>query len=165
MSGKNYFNESTPKIVIQSLFRKYDQDGNGVLQKNEMMSLLREDMGLDAKKSENVLAAVDKDGDGNVTFEEFFQWLRDTKSIEMINESDEKANRYYYTRKAVEYFKKYDKDENGFIDGEELKLLLKDINYKHSVQVALENMDKDGDGTVSFPEFLKWLNWIPTDDE
>lgn len=165
MSGKNYFNESTPKVVIQSLFRKYDQDGNGVLQKNEMMLLLMEDMGLDAKKSENVFAEVDKDGDGNVNFEEFFRWLRDTKSVEMINESDAKASRYYYTRKAVDYFKKYDKDQNGFIDADELKLLLNDLDYKHSVEVALQTMDKDGDGTVSFPEFLKWLNWIPTDDE
>lgn len=164
MSGKNYFNESTPKIVIQSLFRKYDSDGNGVLQRQEMLSLLMDDMALEAKKAENVLAEVDKDGDGNVNFEEFFQWLRDSKSLDKINESEASANRYYYTRKAVELFKKYDKDESGTIDVDELKQLLSDLNYKHSAETALKTMDIDGDGTVSFVEFLKWLNWIPADD-
>lgn len=164
MSGKSYFSESTPVVVIQSLFRKYDADGNGELQREEIMSLLRVDLGLETKKAEAILAAIDKDSDGSVSFEEFLQWFRNEEGMEMVNESQDCCNRYYYTRKAVDLFKKYDIDGNGNIDAVELKKLLDDIDYKHSVQDALTTMDKDGDGTVSFPEFLKWLNWIPTSD-
>lgn len=157
--GKSYFSSTTPKIVVKSLFAKYDVDGSGRLQRKELMQLLRDDLGMDAKQSEAMAMVVDKDGSGSVSFDEFFQWIRDRKGLETVNDS----TKYHYTRKAVEMFKKYDKDASGTIEVNELQQLLKDVEYKHSLESALEVLDKDGNGKISFPEFLKWLNWIPND--
>lgn len=155
--GKSYFSESVPKIVVQSLFRKYDTDNSGRLQKLELMTLLKDDLGMDSKQAEAVMMLVDKDGSGAVSFEEFFQWLREGEGLKNVDNS----TRYYYIRKAVDLFKKYDKDASGTIEPNELKELLKSVGYTGSVESALKVLDKDGNNKVSFPEFLDWLNWLP----
>lgn len=157
--GKSYFSSSTPEIVVKSLFSKYDQDGSGRLQRKELMILLSDDLGMDPKQAEAMAMVVDKDGSGSVSFDEFFQWIRDRNGLDTVND----RTKYYYTRKAVEMFKKYDRDASGTIEVNELKQLLKDVGYKNSLQDALKVLDKDGNGKISFPEFLKWLNWIPND--
>ncbi|XP_031564176.1 polcalcin Jun o 2-like [Actinia tenebrosa] len=156
--GKSYFSENVPKIVVQSLFRKYDTDDSGRLQKTELMTLLKDDLGMDSKQAEAVMMLVDKDGSGAVSFEEFFQWLREGQGLKNVDNT----TRYYYIRKAVDLFKTYDKDASGTIEPNELKELLKSVGYTGSVESALKVLDKDRNNKVSFPEFLQWLNWIPT---
>lgn len=155
--GKSYFSGSVPKIVVQSLFRKYDTDDSGRLQKRELMTLLKDDLGMDSKQAEAVMMMVDKDGSGAISFEEFFQWLREGEGLQNVDNS----TRYYYIRKAVDLFKTYDKDASGTIEPNELKELLKSVGYTGSVKEALKVLDKDGNNKVSFPEFLQWLNWLP----
>jgi calcium-binding protein CML len=155
--GKSYFSESVPEVVVQSLFRKYDTDGSGRLQSAELMKLLN-DLGMDPKQAETVMMLVDKDGSGTVSFEEFFQWLREGEGLRNVDDS----TRYYYLRKAVDLFKKYDKDASGTIEPNELEELLKSIGYTGSMESALKTLDKDGNNKISFSEFLQWLNWIPT---
>lgn len=157
--GKSYFSETTPRIVVKSLFSKYDVDGSGRLQRDELMQLLRHDMGMDPKQAEAMALVVDKDGSGSVSFDEFMEWIHDRKALDTVDDH----TKYYYTRKAVDMFKKYDKDGNGTIEVNELKQLLKDVNYSDSLESALQVLDKDGNGKISFPEFLKWLNWVPSD--
>ncbi|XP_022782195.1 calcineurin subunit B-like [Stylophora pistillata] len=157
MAGKSYFSASVPKIVVQSLFKKYDTDENGHLSKKEALCLLKDDLGMDNKQAEACYLLVDKDGGGSISFEEFFSWFRDEKGLECVNDK----SRCYYISKAVDEFKKYDKDGNGTIDKDELKLLLKAVNYRHDSDAALRALDTTGDGKISFPEFLAWLNWLP----
>lgn len=157
MAGKSYFSASVPKIVVQSLFKKYDTDENGHLSKKEALCLLKDDLGMDNKQAEACYLLVDKDGGGSISFEEFFSWFRDEKGLECVNDK----SRCYYISKAVDEFKKYDKDGNGTIDKDELKLLLKAVNYRHDSDAALRALDTSGDGKISFPEFLAWLNWLP----
>lgn len=156
-SGKSYFSATVPRIVVQSLFKKYDTDGNGHLSKKEVLILLKDDLGMDNKQAEACYMLVDKDGGGSVSFEEFFSWLRNEKGLECVNDN----SRYYYIRKAIDEFKKYDRDGNGTIDKDELKLLLKAVDYCHDFNEALRQLDTSGDGKISFPEFLAWLNWLP----
>ena len=56
-----------------------------------------------------------------------------------------------------ESFSKFDNDENGHIDGDELKQILKIIGQpvddKH-VQSLMKTGDTDGDGQLSFEEFV-----------
>ena len=156
MSGKSFFNENVPQVVIQSLFMKYDNDGSGRIQKTEAKSLFEDDLGMDLKQSEACYMLIDKDGSGSISFDEFLQWFR---SGEGFKDIDDKT-RYYRIRKAVEYFKKYDSDNSGTIERGEFKKLMKSCNYSGSIDDALATLDKNGDGKISFTEFLAWLNWV-----
>ena len=70
--------------------------------------------------------------------------------------------RFHRLKKAVDMFKKFDADGNGSIEKDEFTQLMIAINCpKDKIPAALKSLDSDGDGKISFPEFLKWLNWIP----
>jgi len=159
-TGKSYFNAEVPEIVVRSLFKKYDTDDSGRLGKQEMLSLLKDDLGMKEDQAQACILMVDKDGCGGVSFDEFILWLRTEKGFKNIDDS----SRYYAVRKAIELFKQYDKDGNGTIDREEFKKLMASLNANYDdsqIDSALQALDKSGDGKISFPEFLAWLNWLP----
>ena len=63
-------------------------------------------------------------------------------------------------------FSMADADGSGFVDEEEVKELSKKLGQKLSntqLRTAMERMDPDGDGEVTFPEFEAW--WIAFGDE
>lgn len=99
---------------------------------------------------------VDKDGGGSVFFEEFFFWFWNEKGLECVNDNF----RYYYIRKVIDEFKKYDRDGNGIIDKDELKFLLKVVDYCYDFNEVFWYLDISGDGKILFFEFLVWLNWL-----
>ena len=160
MAGKSYFNPNVPEIVVKSLFKKYDTDDSGRLGKNEMLTLLKEDLGMKENQAQACILLVDKDGCGEVSFDEFTLWLRTEKGFRNIDDS----SRYYKVQKAIELFKEFDKDGNGTIDREEFKKLFKKFQANcdaSQIDNALQALDTSGDGKISFPEFLAWLNWLP----
>jgi hypothetical protein len=59
---------------------------------------------------------------------------------------------------AVTYFKYFDKDMDGTIDGEEAKALHADLvkNKMTTFDLAqtIEDLDSDGDGKISFNEYV-----------
>ena len=158
--AKSYFNADIPEIVVKSLFKKYDTDGSGRLGKNEMSSMLKDDLGMSPEQAQACILMVDKDGCGGVSFDEFSLWLRTSKGFENIDNT----SRFYVIQKAVELFKKFDKDGSDTIDREEFKELMASLKACDESQLdsALQSLDTSGDGKISFSEFLNWLNWLPT---
>ena len=68
-------------------------------------------------------------------------------------------------KNAIELFKKFDTDNNFSLDTDELqKVIVAFGGNPGSVHSAKEQLDTDGNGKISFPEFLKWLNWVPLED-
>ena len=161
MAGKSYFNADVPEIVVKSLFQKYDTDGSGRLAKKEVLILLKDDLGMKNDQAEACYMLVDKDGGGDVSFQEFFGWFRSGEGFRNIDDS----SRYYYIQKAIAKFKEYDKDGNGTIDKEEFKILMRSLGESDESKFddALRALDTSGDGKISFTEFLAWLNWLPTE--
>ena len=149
-----------PKLVIQSLFDKYDTNQNGKLTKTELYSFLQDDFGLDDGQAQTYLLLLDKNGDGFISYKEFETWFRSGENFKSIND----FTRYYYLQKAIEFFKKYDIDESGSIDLEESYQLFQEYGGKHvTIEDFMTEMDIDNDGRISFEEFMKWLHWIPMD--
>ena len=157
--AKSYFNADIPEIVVKSLFKKYDTDGSGRLGKNEMSSMLKDDLGMSPEQARACILMVDKDGCGQVSFDEFFLWLRTSKGFDDVD----KKSRFYVIQEAVKLFKKFDKDDSDTIDREEFKELMASLNACDESQLdsARQSLDTSGDGKISFSEFLNWLNWLP----
>lgn len=158
--AKSYFNADIPEIVVKSLFQKYDTDGSGRLGKNEMSSMLKDDLGMSPEQAQACILMVDKDGCGEVSFDEFSLWLRTSKGFDNVD----KESRFYLIQEAVKLFKKFDKDDSDTIDREEFKELMASLKACDESQLdsARQSLDTSGDGKISFPEFLNWLNWLPT---
>lgn len=93
------YDENTPDLIIHSLFSKYDFDGSGALTMDELPSLLR-DLGIGEEAAETYSLLIDKDGSGEVTYDEFKAWL---KQGNKVNQSD--CSRFCVMERAVEMFR------------------------------------------------------------
>ncbi|KAH3771460.1 hypothetical protein DPMN_172779 [Dreissena polymorpha] len=151
--AKSYFDPKTPDIVIKSLFQKYDKDNSGFLDRKELSSLLEDDLGLTTRQVEVYFHLLDRDGNAKISPDELSDWLRRNERFKMVNDK----SRFYAVCKAVDMFKKYDKDGSQYISFEELKGLLFEHGRNIDVQSAFKSIDQDGNGKISFPEFLNWL--------
>lgn len=156
-AGNTYFNSDAPTIVLISLFEKYDTNSNGYLEKNELKHLLEDDLGLNTDQSELYTLLLDKDGDHNVGFDEFVAWLRSEERFQNIDN----ASRYAILCHAVNYFKKFDGDDNDTLSQDEFNGVMVSLGYDVDMEKAFNAIDCHGNGVISFWEFLRWLNWLP----
>ena len=159
-TAKTYFDSNAPTVVLKSLFSKYDTDGSGQLNKNELKVLFQEDFGFTKEQCEVYSLLLDKDGNGQVSFDEFVAWLKSGENFKNVNSK----SRYHRLKQAVDMFKKFDVDNNQSLDREEFKRLFRSVNGEPSkLDAALLELDRDGNNVISFQEFLRWLNWVPLD--
>lgn len=62
---------------MHNLFRRVDADGSGVIDKEEMTSLLNSlGKSLPQEEIDEGFAKLDKDGSGGVCYDEFFMWYK-----------------------------------------------------------------------------------------
>ena len=157
-AGLSFFDKKAPQIVVRSLFDKYDTNGNGKLEKAEMQALLEGDLGLDPDKFWVYFLLLDKNGDHDISFEEFNDWLHSEEHFEVLNDKE----KFESLAKAFDYFKSFDTDDTDTLDRTQFEEMMKYFGYETvDMDKAFEKMDKDENGKVSFWEFMVWLKWIP----
>uniref|UniRef100_A0A7M5WYH6 EF-hand domain-containing protein n=1 Tax=Clytia hemisphaerica TaxID=252671 RepID=A0A7M5WYH6_9CNID len=155
----SFFDDGCPDVALKSLFRKYDVNRDGQLSRDEIQVLFKEDLGLTDEQSEVYLYILDQDDDGTVSWDEFLFWMRSKERLQNVTDQV----RYKLIRQALDLFQSYDRDHNFSLDKEELKtVLINSGGNAENIEIALQQLDKDHNGNVSFLEFLGWLNWIPT---
>lgn len=111
-------------------FSLFDKDGNGYLTKEELGHVMHQ-LGQWARMEElqEMLAEIDTDGDGNVSFEEFVEILLnitegDTVSLTAAQEEQE----------LRDAFRVFDKHNRGYITASDLTFVLKCLG---------ENLDEE----------------------
>ncbi len=68
------------------------------------------------------------------------------------------------TSRLKRMFRRYDEDQSGTIDGDELYSLLRDLGHlctRDEAMRIMSGMDGDGSGTIDVNEFLHWWNNAP----
>ena len=172
------------KAVLTQLFRDYDKDGSGSIDRDELSAGLRA-LGLRLSREEvdGVMAYLDTDGGGDVDLEEFiehFKVLRaergyaarlpaDTKpqASAPVNRRTSVAERamgrmidHLVERKAVltKMFREFDKDGSGTIDKEELDGALITLGLRLSrgeLDGVMAFLDTDGGGGIDLERFIE----------
>ena len=145
---------------IADAFNVFDMDKDGVISLKEMEGVLKT-LGHYHSKSatQEMFKQVDKDGSGNIEFEEFLELIKNHLMYKG-NPLDELQNIFQY----------FDLDSDGFISNEELKKvlnLLSEMDNENTTPVNDEDIedmiklaDKNKDGKVDLSEFLELMNEI-----
>eukprot|EP00179_Madagascaria_erythrocladioides_P008468 CAMPEP_0198313136 /NCGR_PEP_ID=MMETSP1450-20131203/4260_1 /TAXON_ID=753684 ORGANISM="Madagascaria erythrocladiodes, Strain CCMP3234" /NCGR_SAMPLE_ID=MMETSP1450 /ASSEMBLY_ACC=CAM_ASM_001115 /LENGTH=230 /DNA_ID=CAMNT_0044016115 /DNA_START=93 /DNA_END=786 /DNA_ORIENTATION=- len=145
MKEASKFTEEDLKSLYKK-FRSIDKDGNGTLSSDEFLAIPE----LAANPLlERVISIFDADGNSQVDFTEFITAL----STFHVGTDEEKL-RFI--------FRVYDINADGYITNGELFKVLKAMVGNNLTEVQLQQIvdktilhaDKDGDGKISFDEFL-----------
>jgi Ca2+-binding EF-hand superfamily protein len=95
---------------------------------------------------EDMIRAVDLNGDGVIDFEEFIGLMR-LRMDERQRDPEEDLR---------DAFNMFDADRSGYIDREEVRALMKKLAQTltdEEIDAIMEEVDTDGDGEISFEEF------------
>ena len=124
---------------LREAFDLFDLDGSGKIDAEEMRQIVRS---LGARESDalRILGDADTDGDGQISFDEF------TCLVLPLYQNSTAALRHA--------FDMFDADSSGFIDRGELGVMLRKLGFEWQGTHVFEAADIDGDGKVSFDEFL-----------
>ena len=130
------------------MFRAMDVNGDGKLSKQEIKNGYLEYFGksLTDEQIDDMFAQVDADGNGEIDYSEFV--------VATMNEKNLLSNNKLHTA-----FKMFDKDGGGSISTDEIKQVLSfGQNLDEAVvQQIIEQVDKNGDGEISYEEFAAMM--------
>eukprot|EP01116_Phalansterium_solitarium_P019110 TRINITY_DN5245_c0_g1_i1.p1 TRINITY_DN5245_c0_g1~~TRINITY_DN5245_c0_g1_i1.p1 ORF type:complete len:514 (+),score=162.79 TRINITY_DN5245_c0_g1_i1:184-1725(+) len=148
-----------------AMFRQYDVDNSGSIDKLELEALLNEvfaaaDMSDEYRRGviEKTIREYDKNNDGKISWKEFVV-LFDKEDLMALPSAA--APPPFGIKDAQRLFMKYDKDRSGTIDKKEIENLLKEafntnVSQKMRdliMQKYIEEYDVNGDGVISWEEF------------
>ncbi|KAI0346992.1 calcium/calmodulin-dependent protein phosphatase [Trametopsis cervina] len=150
MQKRSNFNASELER-LKKRFMKLDSDGSGSIDREEFLQIPQI---ANNPLASRLIAIFDEDGGGTVDFQEFVGGLSAFSS---------RGGREEKLRFA---FKVYDMDRDGFISNGELFLVLKmmvgnnlkDGQLQQIVDKTIMEADKDGDGKLSFDEFVQMVS-------
>ncbi|KAL5008516.1 hypothetical protein ScPMuIL_014097 [Solemya velum] len=131
-------------------FRMYDKDRDGIIATQKLGTVLRA-LGHNPTELEiqEMIDEVDSEGTGFVDFESFLDVVT---SRDIDDEDHEVALR--------EAFKMFDRDGNGFIDADELRICMMNLGEKltkEEVEEMIKEVDIDFDGRMDYEEFVKLM--------
>lgn len=146
--------------VLEEMFRQADTDGSGSLSRGEFVSCLRSSgLGLTRKEINVLMAEVDEDHDGTITYAEFlplcFNLLVEIVSEEFSTAQASKSEtelREYFT----DLFKEADYENAGRLRPFELQDLIRqaDLGLSHiQISALMAEATVDDDGFVQYEAF------------
>merc|ERR1712159_667282 len=97
-----------------------------------------------------MIADIDYDGNGEIDLGEFLRLMASKLQEDPASSIDEMR----------EAFLAFDSDKNGSITATELKQVMKSLGEQltdEQVELMMQEMDADGDGELSFEDFLQFM--------
>ncbi|XP_040570186.1 neo-calmodulin [Lepeophtheirus salmonis] len=139
---------SGPELdCLKEAFALFDADHDGEITIGELGRVMK-NHGLNPTEDElkDMIRNVDKNSNGAIDFNEF---------IEMMLRRDSKIE-----EDVVHAFRVFDRDGDGLISKEELKLTMNNLGEPLTdaeVKAMIEEADMDGDGRINFQEFSRLM--------
>ena len=150
---KQLYREDINKMKKE--FLKLDLDGDGTITIEEagnVLRAMRKELKASEREIKEVLRQADINRDGTIDLKEYYETMKKSNDRNLIYRA---LVRRSQDRKL---FEKFDKDGNGYITEDELKLLLEerycaDVS-DDLVEQKLNDVDKDSDGRIDYEEFI-----------
>lgn len=148
------------------IFEKYDEDGSGDIDIQELGFLLMECLKTAPSMAlvRDILEDVDEDGSGTLDFDEFLVLM---EQYQKEANKDDAARAFFSEDEVDEFmmlFNSYDKDRSGALSVIELDPLLttlgkapKTKQEQQTLTKVLSEIDADRSGQIDFGEFLQLL--------
>ena len=143
-------------------FLALDINGDGVITLDELHLLLKSlksKLKMSEREIKKFEKEFDKDGDGTIDIEEFFEMVQNSSERGIIHKA-------LIQRSGIrKIFQKYDKDGNGVITRDEFTRVVEDRFQSRllpeQVDHILKEADQNGDGVIDYEEFLKSFTYFP----
>eukprot|EP00913_Durusdinium_trenchii_P000431 g394.t1 len=133
------------------IFDRFDVDGSGVLERHELMKVLRVlDSEITTSEIQRILQELDKSKDGKVSYKEFLSWLKEGELASKL-----KAVTGPMREKRVkEAFDMYDLSGDGFLDMEEMRNAMGKMFLfnQEEVHKICNDLDTSNDGVISYKD-------------
>ncbi|XKL63390.1 hypothetical protein PGB90_005754 [Kerria lacca] len=135
------------KYVLRRAFDTLDPKKKGNISVDDLGTIL-DTLGQHQNEQalRDLVASVDKEGNGTLTFEELCEL-----GAKFMGEEEEDLDKV--REELREAFRLYDKEGNGYITTETLREILQELDNNLSYQdldQIIEEVDADGSGTVDF---------------
>jgi Ca2+-binding EF-hand superfamily protein len=147
--------ERALKRQLRQIFRQLDEDGSGTIEGGELRRLFLK-LGLPeslitAAACEKIVEAIDVDGDGELVFDELFEWVLSNlppATHTSVNDTVDSL------------FAMIDADGSGEIDKDELRETLATLGFKldfSELESVFREVDTDLSGTIDKQELCVFL--------
>lgn len=157
---------------VKDAFRKWDLNGNGVITKDELGKLMKE-LGMSDRGDADVLITeIDTNLDGVIQYDEFLDWvLKPCSHVDVVHGD---VVRFDLESALRPLFQVYDDNNNGTISLSEFQQVQDtllgslDESSDRKERAPLADLmgcaarrsfaaaDCNGDGSITFKEFMKW---------
>ncbi len=124
--------------TLQAEFKKLDADQSGEVEVSELKKIFNTS---NPQKTEEIFKSIDADHDGKISISEFTMAFVNRK----VSSQQERM---------WKIFNDMDTNKDGQIDAKELQAAIGQEASSQDLQSLLRSVDKDGDGRVSYEEFL-----------
>lgn len=147
---------------VKVLFRMYDKTDDGFISMGELQKMLK---GLvhdfTGEEIQVICADLDKIKDGNVSFDEFMEWVSGESDVAAeLRRAIDRTTGDARTARIKATFQQYDRSGDGQLEIPELHMALQTLGSftNEEVKNVCADLDKNGDGSVSYKEFANWIS-------
>lgn len=146
---------------LRDLFKRFDKDGSGTLDVDEMAGVFRVlKPALTFKEIAALMKELDRGGDHRVSRAEFMTWLRKGSASALdVKKEIIASTGIRWEQRIRKAFQTYDIDSSGLMDLDAMANALKNLGSLTAEEVrnVCADLDKSKDRHISYAEFRSWI--------